>query len=75
MMNAAAPKGMPPGGSVTKNHSLPAAPRRGPEAEVHRIEAIFMVPVRRYEFRSVSTPPRFFKPDKQALKNLSTGNF
>jgi hypothetical protein len=40
--------GRPRGGSITKflKHTLlPAVPRRGPEAEVYRIDAIFMIRV------------------------------
>jgi hypothetical protein len=43
-MNAAAPDGAPP--RRINNYSktlLPAVPRRGPEAGVHRIETIFIV--------------------------------
>ncbi len=41
MMNSATPTGLTRGGSVTKKfkkNSLPAVPRRDPDAEVHRIE-------------------------------------
>jgi hypothetical protein len=43
MMNAAAPKGRPRGGSVTKfkKKALPAVPLRGPEAGDLRVEYDF----------------------------------
>ena len=44
-MNAAAPEGTPPRliGDYNQKNAPPAVPRRGPEAEVHRIKNNFTV--------------------------------
>ena len=47
-MNAATPDGAPPwriGNKKNLKKILPAVPRRGPEAGVHHIRTIFMIPV------------------------------
>jgi hypothetical protein len=50
------PMGRPRGGSITKflKKLLPAVPRRGPEAEVYHINAIFMIRVEPNRFVSFS---------------------
>jgi hypothetical protein len=57
-MIVAAPHGAPRGESVTKNskkNSLPAVPRRGPEAGILRIEDDFHDGCELNRFMSVST--------------------
>ncbi len=61
MMNAAAPDGTPPRRINATINFLPAVPRRGPEAGVHRIENNFHNLGENTLFMLVSTEQIFLK--------------